>query len=226
MKETIRAEWFLFKFMFETDMRLGILYWLIYGMQHSIPLFKVWIWKLILDEFTTIYSSGIGSVLIWIYLGGYLFLNALSSFLKETGSIVSERINRKATLKLDMLVMQKMAEIDTEFFDTPQNNDKLIAAQTSETYITENMSWAIETIIRIFSFSAGIIMFLAQNPFFGLIYMATYIPGVIFSYKNRKQVDQWSLNSIPETRKKDYYQSLLIGGQTAKDLRLYNLVDY
>lgn len=226
MKKIISTEWFLMKFMFETDMMLGILYWFICGIQYTIPLINVWIWKLVIDQLTEIYLYGFINTLIWVYIGSYLFLNVFSSILREVGSIVGEKINRLATRKLDLLVMQKMAYLDIGFFDNPQNDDKIVAAQTSETYITGNMSWVIETVIGIISFTAGLIMFLSQNVVFGLVYMATYIPGAIFSYKHRKQVDQWSLNNIPETRKKDYYKSLLVDEHTAKDLRLYNLANY
>ena len=55
LQKTLKTEWFLTKLMFQTDIRLGIIYWLISGMQYAIPLVSVWIWKLILDELTTVY---------------------------------------------------------------------------------------------------------------------------------------------------------------------------
>jgi len=226
LKKTLKAEWFLSQFMFKTDLLLGVIYWIIIGFQHFIPLVSVWLWKLILDEFANIYVNGYNGVKIWGYLGIYLFINVFSSLLKELGKIVSEQITRKATKKLDVQIMQKLSHVDTGFFDRPQNRDTLMAAQTSETYITGNMTWAIETVVRIISFIAGLIVFLSYDPILGLIYISTYIPGAILSYKQQVKVDQWSLDNIPENRKKDYYKSLLTGTDTAKDLRLYNLADY
>ncbi len=69
-------------------------------------------------------------------------------------------------------------------------------------------------------------MFLSYDWIVGVLYMITYIPGAIISYKHKTEVDQWSIDNIPETRKKNYYKSLLTGRYAAKDLRLYNLADY
>ena len=69
-------------------------------------------------------------------------------------------------------------------------------------------------------------MFLSYNYVLGMIYTATYIPGAIISYKYKVKVDQWSIDNIPETRKKNYYKTLLTSDFAAKDLRLYNLADY
>ena len=69
-------------------------------------------------------------------------------------------------------------------------------------------------------------MFLSYDWLVGIIFMATYIPGAIVSYKHKRKVDEWSISNIPETRKKDYYKSLLTRSYAAKDLRLYNLADH
>lgn len=222
----IKTEWFLTKFMFETDMLRGILYWILVSIRYAIPLVNVWLWKLIIDELTAIYFHGSEGNIIWAYLGIYLLLQVTISVLTKINSIIFEIINRKATRRLDTGIMQKMAEVDTAFFDNPANSDKLTAAQTSETYITSNMCWVVDTIIRIIAFISGLIIFLSYNPLLGLIYIATFIPGAILSYRHRKKTDEWSLDNIPKTREKNYYKSLLTGGNTAKDLRLYNLADY
>ena len=41
LQKTLKTEWFLTKLMFQTDIRLGIIYWLISGMQYAIPLVSV-----------------------------------------------------------------------------------------------------------------------------------------------------------------------------------------
>lgn len=226
IRKTIKTEIFLTKFMFETDICLGILYWFLVGAQNAIPLISVWIWKFILDELTLIYLDNIANATVWIYLSVYLFLQVLTSILSQIISVIYQKITRKSSHRLDIAIMQKMAQIDTAFYDNPANSDKLVAAQTSETYITGNMCWMVDTIIRTIAFISGLIMFLSYNSLLGLIYIVTYIPGAILSYRHKVKVDVWSLDNIPQTRKKDYYKSLLTNSNTAKDLRLYNLGDY
>lgn len=222
----MKTEWFLTKLMFQTDAWCGLLYWFLVGSQYAIPLVNVWIWKQILDELTAIYLNSTATTMVWIYLGVYLFLQVIASLLPQIVSVIYQKISRKASHNLDIAVMQKMVQNDTAFFDNPENADKVMAAQTSEIYITGNMCWTVDTLIRIIAFVVGLIMFLFYNPMIGMIYIATYIPGAIFSYRHKAKVDQWSLDNISETRKKDYYKSLLTGSHTAKDIRLYNLTDY
>ena len=81
-------------------------------------------------------------------------------------------------------------------------------------------------VISIVSFIASGSVFLTINPFLGLLLLATYIPGAIIDAKNKENMRAFSINTIPENRKKDYYRSLLTSARTAKDVRLYNLVDY
>ena len=79
VKKILKTEWFLAKLMFETDLRLGILYWALIGALHGIPLINAWIWKLILDEFTAIWTSGTADHVVWLYLGIYLSLQVTVS---------------------------------------------------------------------------------------------------------------------------------------------------
>lgn len=58
----------------------------------------------------------------------------------------------------------------TEWFLT-----KLMFQTDSEIYITGNMCWTVDTLIRIIAFIVGLIMFLSYNPMIGMIYIATYI---------------------------------------------------
>ena len=226
VKKILKTEWFLAKLMFETDLWLGILYWVLIGALHGIPLINAWIWKLILDEFTAIWQQGTADYVVWLYLSIYLSLQVTVSLSEWVASVVFNQIHLTATRRLDIQIMQKMANIDMAFFDDPKNADKLRAAQTSENYITGNMYWAVDVTVRTVTFLSGLVMFLSYNPWFGLLYIATYVPGAILSYRNKTKVDRFSLDSIPETRKKDYYKSLLTGSATAMDLRLYNLADH
>lgn len=222
----LKAEWFCLKQIFKTDFLNSLFFFIITGIKYAIPLISVWLWKIILDELTLIYQTKAASNDIWIYLGIYLVIQMFSSVIVQVNSVIYAKVRRKASYELDMEIMRKMAQIDSAFFDDPENKDVTEAARTSEGYIALNMPWAIDTIIRIITFISGLVMFLSYDWIVGLIYIATYIPGAIVSYKHKEKVDQWSIDNIPEARKKDYYKILLTGSFAAKDLRLYNLAEH
>ena len=185
IKQTIKTECFLVSLLFKTDKCRAVLYWCLTGVKYAIPLLGVWIWKLILDELTFIYQTHAVSHVVWIYLSLYLVFQVAASVITHLNSVIYEKIERKATYHMDMAIMRKMTEIDTAFFDDPGNSAKLKAANTSESYITGNMCWAVDTIIRLITFVSGMIVFLSYNPLLGFMYMATYIPGAIISYKHK-----------------------------------------
>ena len=212
--------------MFRTDVLSGIVYWVMTGIQYVIPLISVWLWKLILDELSVIFQTKTSSHIVWFYLGLYLALQVFLSIIKQINSVIYDKIKRKVTCNLDMTIMEKMANIDAAFFDNPQNSNMLISARTSEIYITDNITWMIDTVIRTIVFISGLVVFLSYDWIVGILFIATYIPGSIISFRDRKRLDDWSINNIPESRKKDYYKSLLTGHFAALDLRLYNLSDY
>lgn len=226
IKQLLKAEYFLIKLMFKTDALRGIVYWITTGIQYAIPLISVWLWKLILDELTIISQVKTSSHVIWFYLGIYLALQVLSSVITEINSVIYDKIKREASCNLDTTIMQKMIDVDATFFDNPNNSDMLVVARTSESYITDNMTWMIDTVIRIIAFISGLVIFLSYDWLVGILFMVTYIPGAIISFRHRKKMDNWSINNIPESRKKDYYKTLLTGSSAAKDLRLYNLSGY
>lgn len=226
IKQLLKAEYFLIKLMFKTDALRGIVYWITTGIQYAIPLINVWLWKLILDELTIVSQVKTSSHVIWFYLGIYLALQVLSSVIIEINSVIYDKIKREASCNLDTTIMQKMIDVDATFFDNPDNSDMLVVARTSESYITDNMTWMIDTVIRIIAFISGLVIFLSYDWIVGILFMVTYIPGAIISFRHRKKMDNWSINNIPESRKKDYYKTLLTGSSAAKDLRLYNLSGY
>ena len=78
----------------------------------------------------------------------------------------------------------------------------------------------------IISLSIGLTLFLPYNPILGIIYIFTYLPGAIVSYKQKRKMQEYSIQFVPENRKKNYYRSILTEAHYAKDLRLYNLADY
>ena len=145
----LKAEWFCLKQIFKTDFLNSLFLLIITGIKYAIPLISVWLWKIILDELTLIYQTKAASNDIWIYLGIYLVIQMFSSVIVQVNSVIYAKVRRKASYELDMAIMRKMAQIDSAFFDDPENKDVTEAARTSEGYIALNMPWAIDTIIRI-----------------------------------------------------------------------------
>ncbi len=182
--------------------------------------------KNLIDEFVDIYTNSRIITTVWFFvcvlLGGKIFVNFLSSI----SQILAEYMQNKATLYLDKKVMLRVANVDAAYFDDPQNQDAIRVANQSKSVVSESIGWFVSMFTSVVGFAASAVVFLALNPLLGILFLITYIPGAIIENKNKKEMRSFSINNVPENRKKDYYRSLLTSGDTAKDVRLYNLTEY
>ena len=209
MKQTIKTECFLVRLLFKTDTCRATLYWCLTGVKYAIPLLGVWIWKLILDELTLIYQTHAVSHVVGIYLSIYLVLQVVASVITHLNSVIYEKIERKATYHMDMAIMRKMTEIDTAFFDDPSNATKLKAANTSESYITGNMCWAVDTIIRLITFVSGMIVFLSYNPLLGFASFLVGAYSLVFASMRLRRYRDTALGGVISFRRALLFSMLI-----------------
>lgn len=225
-KKIIQTNWFVIKLPFKISKYNYIFYWIIKLFLSLLPVFNVYIFKLIIDELNLIYTSSIMNEYIWVLLTIYLVNIVIISILENISTYLKSILNDKTKLYIDNLVMEHMAKIDIETFDNPENANKIDVALNSTWSIANRAYWPVDAISYLISFLSACIVFLAYNYILGVIFLVTYIPGAIISFINSKKMDKFSLESVTENREKEYYKSLLIEKEYAKDIRIYNLKEY
>lgn len=226
LKKIIRTNWFVIKLPFKISKYNYIFYWIIKLLLSLLPIFNVYIFKLIIDELHLIYTSSIMDEYIWVLLTIYLVDIVTISILGNVSNYLKSILNDKTKLYIDNLVMEHMAKIDIETFDNPENADKIDVALNSTWSIANRAYWPVDAISYLISFLSSCVVFLAYNYILGVIFLITYIPGAIISFSNSKKMDKFSIESVTENREKEYYKSLLIEKEYAKDIRIYNLKEY
>ena len=226
-KAAFNAELYLFKLMIRQNGLAGlfiILFGLIGRFWWNIG--APYIEKYLIDEFVAIYTNNKITttvfILICVLLGGKVLVN----FLSAISEIIEEYVHNKATLYLDKKVMLRVADLDAAYFDDPENRDTIRVANESKRVVSESIGWAVSMVTSVVGFVATASVFLALNPLLGILFLITYIPGALIENKNKKEMRSFSINNVPENRKKDYYRSLLTSAKMAKDVRLYNLTEY
>lgn len=225
-KKIIQTNWFVIKLPFKISKYNYIFYWIIKLFLSLLPVFNVYIFKLIIDELNLIYTSSIMNEYIWVLLTIYLVNIVIISILENISTYLKSILNDKTKLYIDNLVMEHMAKIDIETFDNPENANKIDVALNSTWSIANRAYWPVDAISYLISFLSACIVFLVYNYILGVIFLVTYIPGAIISFINSKKMDKFSLESVTENREKEYYKSLLIEKEYAKDIRIYNLKEY
>lgn len=227
LKNGWMAESYLFKLMIRQNGLAGLLI-ILFGLIGRFwwNIGAPYIEKHLIDEFVAIYTNNKMTtslfILICTLLGGKVLVNLLSAI----SEIIEEYVHNKATLYLDKQVMLRVAEVDAAYFDDPKNQDAIRVANDSKSVVSESIGWSVSMVSSIVGFVATASVFLALKPLFGILFLITYIPGALIENKNKKEMRSFSINNIPENRKKDYYRSLLTSAETAKDIRLYNLTEY
>ena len=124
LKETIKAETYLFKLMLKINGFFGIIiifinlidrFW--WGI--ALPFID----KYLLDELVEIYNNRIIGYTVFLLIGAQLGGKIFSNLLGTIGEILSEYTQNKATLYLDKEVVGLVADMDSSFFDDPANWD-------------------------------------------------------------------------------------------------------
>jgi len=189
------------------------------------PIVIVYIWSYMIDE------------MVILYYGAEVYTSILFLTLLYVGLLISSRITRtgismihsyqkdKMQLYIDTAVMNKMSAIDPALSDDPRNINKVDAALNSTIYVVDSAYWPIAAVSSVISLIAAGVIFLSVDIFAGIIFLATYIPGAVITYINGKKMDQLSIETISETREKEYYKKILTSIDFAKDIRLYGIKD-
>lgn len=226
IKDAFKAESYLFKLLLKTNGWLGLIIISITLINRLWYLAASFIDKWLLDEIVNIYTTKAITAAIFTLIGLQLGGKILNNLLSVVGEILEEHTQNKATLFLDKEVMHRMVDMDSDYFDDPKNRDAITAASQSKATVSENIGWSVSMVASVVVFITSAITFFAMMPLLGILFLATYIPGTIVEINNSKRMRSFSINNIPENRKKDYYRSLLTSGHTAKDIRLYHLEEY
>ena len=226
IRDVISIEAFMFRLMYKTNILQSCIIIVLNAISKAVPLVNAYLWNLVITQFTISYTQRSASASLWLLLCTYLGIQLIASILAKIQGFISANLNEKINYSIDLHLMQKIVSMDVGYFDNPQNHDLINAVQQYKGYAIGSASSAVEMILLLASTISGAVMFLSSNVVFGLLFILTYIPGAFVSYRNQQQMNQFSIYSIPETRKKDYYRSILTDGYFAKDLRLYNLAEH
>lgn len=226
LKNAFIAESYLFKLMIKLNGFLGVINIICSMIPDLWALGAAWVGKLLLDELTNVYSAHEYTSKIFVLIGLQLGMKVLQAIAGCLSTLIGEYLQNKAALDVDMQVMNKIAEMDTAYFDNPKNHDAIYHAEQSKILVTDNMGWSVYLISSIIAFFANVTAFFIIEPILGIVFLLTYVPGAIINNKNNAAMKEFSIQKIPENRKKNYYRSLLTSSETAKDIRLYNLSNH
>ena len=225
-KDTIYAEKFLISFMWGISPWRTLVSIAINAMNFFLPYLTAFLGKTIVDQMTISFDNMTVVDSLWIFIGIYFGIQVVTAIAREASHIPAFDMGEKARHKLDIEMMDRLSHLDSAFYDIPENRDMLDKVNQYKSMVVSSANTYITAFMLLCSLSLGLTLFLPYNPILGIFYIFTYLPGAIVSYKHQQKMQWFSIQFVPENRKKNYLRSILTEAHYAKDLRLYNLAEF
>lgn len=172
--------------------------------------------KLTDDNKNVVFTWIIICVILKVF--SYLFASMKYNFREIVGQKYNNAINE--------IIMKHLGGKEAAYMDDPKNADVIESVNTFRDLIYMAPTWFAESFGSLFTFVVCLITFLAYDPVIAVVFLLTFIPSIIVNITNSRKMDRYSVNSIPQSRKKEYYKSILTNRYWAGDVRIYNLKDF
>jgi ATP-binding cassette, subfamily B, bacterial len=184
-----------------------------------IPVFQLWVAKLIIDQIVTPQPD----VSVWTYLAIEVALAVLSDILgRATGlcdSLLGDRFTNHVSLKL----MEHATRLDLVSFEDPVFYDKMERARrqtTARLGMVAVLAAMSQQLITLASLSGAVILF---SPWFFVLLVVTVLPAFLgetrFTMLAYSMLYRWT----PERRELDYLRMLGASVQSAKEVKIFGL---
>lgn len=156
------------------------------------------------------------ALLLVQYIGQVLLLH-VNETLTETGSRSIHLEIIKSAIRLEGLY----------YFDNPAFHNRRALLERDALYIPMNFLRFVTDICSItVTTLAMVVLLLGLHPLIPLLIILSGIPDVLTQKKAHRVIYEGIKETAGEERLKDYYRSVLIDEEHAKEVRIYNLASY
>ena len=195
--------------------------------QGVVPAFSIWLTKQVVDAAINALTQGeeleilmiISLVSAWI---GALFLQTLSA---PWVSAIQGNLGSKLTTHLNLLVMQKVDSFpDINHFENSKFYDELQIIQQDLKYRPLNFIVNLAVLVRnIFTLIAIAILLIPLGAWIPCLILAASIPQLYVSSQYEQMIWEATFDTSPESRRMDYFSSVMLTDTYAKEVRLFGL---
>ncbi|MHB7981032.1 hypothetical protein CF067_09605 [Clostridium sporogenes] len=164
---------------------------------------------------------------VFVLVIAYITMEICNDSINKIISYITFKFKNKATLKLNLLVLNKTSELNLKNFENTDvyNMIQRAQSQADESVFTYFMS-VISLVSSIITLATNIGILLAWRWWLLVIivFISTFKTIVMIHYSKK----QYELirNRTTEERKKWYYQFLLTNDLAFKEIKMYKLFDY
>lgn len=180
-------------------------------------------------------SSGMGSVagnlfktmrpLIFLFSLYFIYL-FLKKIIGHINSMVTGIAGELVTNHIKMKILAKAKSVDLRSFDRPEFYEKLENANREATMRPISiLSATLKVISSLISTVSFIVVLATLSPFAPLIIILASIPGALVNYLYRNRNFRYIRFHSKERRQMQYYSSIMVNKDLAKEIKLLGLGD-
>lgn len=218
------AQRFVLSTLFKSAGVFSTLYLAVQLLTALVPSGIVYLTGQIVDMLTDVYAGENVSAW-WIPVLALFALTVVASLSGQLIAVLSDFIRIRNDKNLNKLILDKFSKLKLHYYEDRQYLTKMDVAMYSQFAVSRSFVVWVDIVKGLVHFTSLACVIALYSPLWSLFYILTTVPGVIVSAAQSKKMDKFSINSVPESRKKDYYYSILTGKPYAKEVRIYNLFD-
>src|SRR6185312_14492652 len=170
-------------------------------------------------------DHAMGAIIFFAILQLGLF--ALSAFLGTIRNITQQLLQNSVTMRIQLMVMEKAASLDLQFYEDPASYDLLRRAQTDSINRPVMMiSTGFGLVQTLLTFITMIALLLAVSPLLAIIALLSPIPAFIADTRygwRGYNLARWGSRLL---RRMNYMVTLVTTDSYAKEVKLFGLGGY
>lgn len=151
-------------------------------------------------------------------------LTLLSDLLSEASDLVRDAQGEQVTNYISATVHSKAIAVDLEAYENPKYYDTLSRVQRDAAYrpnqVVRGLTGIAQSAVNLIAV-AGLLISL--HWLVAVLLFVVTLPGAWVQWKYSSRMYKWQRQRTPTERQVSYFNWMLAGDQTAKEIRLFNL---
>ena len=225
LRDSVKTGAFVFGVLKKAAPAFSLLYPIVRIVLSLLPSAEAFLSGVVIDRFqdAIVEESGVEEILLPVVL--LLIITAVQSLMSQAAMLLQSFIRLRSDKYLVGGILKKLSQLKFRYFEDNARQDAVNNALRSDFSVTRCYLVTVDFLSGMIQFLSLTAVLMAYYPLIALAYLILTLPDIFVTAAKHKKMDQFSIDSMPKTRRKDYYYSLLTEKKYAKDIRIWNLFD-
>ncbi|MCY3884933.1 MAG: ABC transporter ATP-binding protein [Gammaproteobacteria bacterium] len=186
----------------------------------------LWLGKVVIDRVIAVFGSEIDWMFVLLPMIAIVVVRVIRTGISSSSNFVSFMVMQKVDVKSQSLLLNKAADLDLAYYESPHYYDRLYQARSNIHYIQSASLSLIGLVSETFMLIAMFGLLSVLHPMAFLLLFATISPRIfIEGYTARRRFDL-DMELTRNNRITYYFQSLLLERENVKEIKIFGLASY